>query len=42
MMAADKLHDICSSIQAVSGLSLPFNYRFGGTEDDANLFARIV
>jgi len=42
MMAADKLHDICSLIQAVSGLLLPLNYQFDGAEDDANLFARIV
>lgn len=42
MMAADKLDDICSKIQAVSGLSEPFNYRFDGDGDDANLFARIA
>ncbi|KAK2590537.1 hypothetical protein QQS21_011787 [Conoideocrella luteorostrata] len=41
-MAADKLDGICSMIQAVSGLSTPFSYRFEGTEKDTNLFARII
>lgn len=41
-MVADRLDDICAKIQAVSGLSAPFDNRFDGEEDDANLFARIV
>ncbi|WEW54613.1 hypothetical protein PRK78_000033 [Emydomyces testavorans] len=42
MLSPEKLGDICAKIQAVSGLSKPFNYRFDGAADDANLFARIV
>ncbi|KAL8291008.1 hypothetical protein RB600_006476 [Gaeumannomyces tritici] len=42
MMLPIVLDDIFSKIQAVSGLSAPFDYRFDGAEDDTNLFARII
>lgn len=41
-MAHNKLDAICASIQAVSRVFKPFNNRFDGTNDDTNLFARIV
>ena len=41
-MARDKLNEICTKIQTVSGISEPFNYYFDGDATDNNLFARIV
>ncbi|OXV07801.1 hypothetical protein Egran_04434, partial [Elaphomyces granulatus] len=41
-MDGNRLYEICSKIQKVSGISEPFDYNFGGDTDDKNLFARIV
>lgn len=41
-MEKRRLDAICSTIQAASGISEPFNYQFNGDASDKNLFTRIV
>ena len=41
-MSDHRLDIICAQIQAVSGISKPFNYGFKGDVNDENLFAQIV
>ena len=41
-MDGNRLYEICSKIQKVSGVSEPFDYSFKGDPNDKNLFARIV
>ena len=41
-MDGNRLCEICSKIQKVSGVSEPFDYSFKGDANDKNLFARIV
>ncbi len=37
-----KLQMICTKIQAVSGVTEPYNYHFDGDKSDQNLFARLI
>ena len=41
-MSDAHLDNICATIQKVSNISKPFNYRFDGDAADKNLFAQIV
>lgn len=41
-MDGNRLYEICSKIQKISGISEPFDYNFEGDANDKNLFARIV